>query len=115
MGGFEQQLQQWVQYDNQLKSMAREMKALREKRDELEAQLTDYAKRNNYVNRLIQWKQERFKIVETKVTEPLTFRYLEKSLGEIIADDTKVRQIVEHVRTHRASKLVSEIKRFNEK
>jgi len=110
---FDSKIQQWVQLDNELKKLNDQVKHLREQRNTLEASLTNYAKTNNMTNSIIQFNQDKLKFIDTKVPEPLTFKYLEKTLGEIIKDETKVNLIMEHVKQKRAVKLVPEIKRFS--
>ncbi len=110
---FENKVQQWVHLDNELKKLNDQVKHLREQRNTLESNLTNYAKTNNMTNSILQLNHDKLKFVETKVPEPLTFKYLEKTLGEIIKDETKVNLIMEHVKQKRAVKLVPEIKRFS--
>ena len=110
---FDAKVQQWVQVDNELKKLNDRVKQLRDQRNVLETNLTNYAKTNNMTNSTIQLNQDRLKFVDTKVPEPLTFKYLEKTLGEIIKDETKVQLIMEHIKQKRAVKIVSEIKRFS--
>jgi len=110
---FENKIQQWVQIDNQLKQLNDQAKQLREQRNSLETTLTNYAKTNNMVQSTIQINNDKLKFTETKVPEPLTFKYLEKTLGEIIKDEAKVKLIMEHVKQKRAIKTVPEIKRFS--
>jgi hypothetical protein len=110
---FDNKVQQWVQIDNELKKLNDHVKQLREQRNALETNLTNYAKTNNITNSTIQLNQDKLKFVDTKVPEPLTFKYLEKTLGEIIKDEAKVKLIMEHVKQKRAVKIVSEIKRFS--
>jgi len=109
---FETKLQQWVQIDNQLKKLNEQVKHLREERNTLEDYLTNSAKTNNMTNRTIQLNQDKLKFVDTRVPEPVTFKYLEKTLGEIIKDETKVRVIMEHIKQKRDVRIIPEIKRF---
>ena len=110
---FDAKVQQWVQVDNELKKLNDRVKQLRDQRNVLETNLTTYAKTNNMTNSTIQLNQDRLKFVDTKVPEPLTFKYLEKTLGEIIKDEAKVNLIMEHVKQKRAVRIVPEIKRFS--
>lgn len=110
---FENQLQQWVQLDNQLKQLNDRTKELREKRNILEKNITSYASSNNLSNSAIQIGDGKLKFVNTKVPEPLTFKYLEKTLGEIIKNETQVQLIMEHIRQKRTFKIIPEIKRFS--
>jgi dihydroorotase len=43
----------------------------------------------------------------------LTFKYLEKTLGEIIKNESQVKLIMEHIKQKREIKVVPEIKRFS--
>ncbi len=110
---FENKIQQWVQIDNQLKKLNEQVKQLREQRNSLETNLTTYAKSNNMSDTTIKVNNDKLKFVDTKVPEPLTFKYLEKTLGEIIKNESQVQVIMEHIKQKRSIKLVPEIKRFS--
>ena len=110
---FESKIQQWVQLDNELKKLNDHVKNIRAQRNTLEENLTNYAKTNNMSNSTIQINNNKLRFVDTKVPEPLTFKYLEKTLGEIIKDESKVQLIMEHLKQKRAVKTVPEIKRFS--
>jgi hypothetical protein len=110
---FENKIQQWVQIDNQLKKLNEQVKQLREQRNSLETTLTTYAKTNNMNQTTIQINNDKLKFIDTKVPEPLTFKYLEKTLGEIIKNESQVQLIMEHIKQKRAVKVVPEIKRFS--
>jgi hypothetical protein len=110
---FEYKVQQWVQLDNQLKKLNDEVKQLRDQRNSLETNLTSYAKTNNLSDSTIKVNNARLKFVDTKVPEPLTFKYLEKTLGEIIKNESQVHLIMEHIKQKRTVKIVPEIKRFS--
>lgn len=110
---FENQIQQWVSIDNQLKIVNEKAKELREKRNTLTENITSYAQHNNMYNSTIQISDGRLKFANTKVSAPLTFKYLEKTLGEVIKNESQVKTIIEHLKQKREVKNVSEIKRFS--
>jgi hypothetical protein len=110
---FENQIKQWVQLDNQIKEINDQVKNLREKRNILEKNITTYAYSNNLSNSTIQTGNSKLKFVNTRVPEPLTFKYLEKSLSEIIKNENQVKAILEHIKQKREIKVVPEIKRFS--
>ena len=43
----------------------------------------------------------------------LTFKYVEKSLGEIIEDENQVKKIMDYLKKNRDIKSVAEIKRYS--
>lgn len=110
---FESQIQQWVSLDNQLKNINEKARELREKRNQLETNITKYAASNNLSNSSIKISDGKLRFTNTKVPEPLTFKYLERVLGEIIKNENQVKQIMEHIRQKREIKVVPEIKRFS--
>jgi len=110
---FENQIQQWVSLDNQLKQLNEKTKELREKRNVLEETITNYASSNNLSNATIGISDGKLKFVNTKVQEPLTFKYLEKTLSEVIKNESQVKLIMEHIKQKRSAKIVPEIKRFS--
>ena len=86
---------------------------MREKRKILEQSITNYASSNNLSNATIQISDGKIKFANTKVQEPITFKYLEKTLGEVIKNETQVKLIMEHIKQKRNIKIVPEIKRFS--
>jgi hypothetical protein len=89
------------------------MKELRDKRSELSDSISSYVDDNNLQNATIQISDGRLRFANTRVQEPLTFKYLEKSLGEVIKNEVQVKQILEYLKKNRESKMVPEIKRLS--
>jgi hypothetical protein len=109
---FERQVQEWVSVDNQLKILNDKVRELREKKNTITGSLTKYAESNNLVNSAIQISDGKLRFTNTKVTEPLTFKYLEKTLSQVIKSEIQVRQIIDHIKAKRTIKTIQEIKRF---
>ena len=53
------------------------------------------------------------KFVTSKVTQTLTFKYLEKSLSEIITNKDQVSKIIDYIKKNREIKVINEIKRYS--
>jgi uncharacterized coiled-coil DUF342 family protein len=109
---FENQIQQWVSLDNQLKGLTEKTKEMREKRNNLEETITNYATTHNLSNSTVKISDGKLKFINTRVQEPLTFKYLEKSLSELIKNEAQLKMIMEHIKQNRSTKIVPEIKRF---
>lgn len=110
---FENQIQQWVAIDNQLKILNEKVKDLRDKRNELSEHITQTAVKNNMLQSTVQISDGKLRFVNTKVQQPLTFKYVEQSLGEIIKNEQQLKQIMEHLKKNRDTKVVQEIKRYS--
>jgi len=109
---FEQILQQWLVLDNEIKNYNQKLKEARIKQKNAEELLIKHANNKNLLNTTLNMQNERLKFMNTKITQPLTFKYLEKSLGEIIKNSEQVNTIVNHIKNNRDSKIVTELKRF---
>ena len=112
---FENQIQQWVTIDNELRNLNEKIKVLRDNRNKLSENIIDYAndKQLTTANSVIKISDGKLKFVNTKIQEGLTFKYLEKSLAEIINNPSQLKLIVEHLKNNRTTKTVQEIKRYS--
>lgn len=111
---FENQIQNWVSIDNQLRILSEKMKELRDKKNTIGENILEYAKKNNLSKSTIKISDGRLKFMNTKIANPLTFKYLEKSLSEIIPNESQVKAIIQHLKQNREFKMVEDIKRFSE-
>lgn len=109
---FEENIQQWVALDNQLKLLNEKIKDIREKKNKVYERMTPYIEQNDLNNATVQISDGKLRFVNSKVYIPLSFRYIEKSLGEVIRNENQVKQIVNYLKEKREVKVVSEIKRY---
>jgi len=109
---FEQQLQQWVAIDNQMKTLNDRMKELRDKKNVLSQNINTHIETNNLSESSVKLSDGQLKFVKVKDTQQLTFKYLETCLSEIIKNEEQVTKIVEYVKNKREVKYVPEIKRL---
>jgi len=109
---FEEQIQQWIQIDNQLKSFNEKIKELRDKKNNIFEQINNNIEENQLNNTTIKISNGQLKFVKIKETQPLTFKYLETCLSEIIKNEEQVKKIVEYIKNKRQFKYITEIKRF---
>lgn len=112
---FENQIQQWVTIDNEMRNLNEKIKVLRDNRNKLSENIIDYANNKNLATAtsVIKISDGKLKFVNTKIQEGLTFKYLEKSLAEIINNPSQLKLIVEHLKNNRTTKTVQEIKRYS--
>jgi hypothetical protein len=113
MGNFEENIQKWVLLDNQLKVLNEKIHEVRDKKSQLLDSITEYAEKNKLMDANIQISDGKLKFTKTRISEPLTFKYLEKSLSNIIRNEAQVKQIIEYVKNNREIKIVPEMKRFS--
>jgi hypothetical protein len=110
---FEQNIQHWVSIDNQIRLLNDKIHELRERKSKIGENITNHVEQNNLRNATVQISDGKLRFVNTKVSSPLTFKYVEKSLGEVIKNQTQVKQIVEYLKDKREVKVVQEIKRIS--
>ena len=108
----EKTIQNWVELDNELKRINEKAKDIRTRKNDIEDKIMTYVEDNNMSNSFINITDWKLKFCETKQTAPLTLGFLEKCLGEVIANQGQVKQIVEYIKSKRETKTVPEIKRY---
>lgn len=112
---FEQQIQQWVTIDNQMKLLNDRMKELRDKKNAISEQINTHIETSELTNASVKINDGQLKFIKVKETQQLTFKYLETCLSEIIKNEEQVHKIIEYVKNKREVKYVPEIKRFYSK
>jgi predicted nucleic acid-binding Zn-ribbon protein len=109
---FETNIKTWVSTDNEIKKLNDRLKILREHKSKLHNEITNYITNNNMENSSVQISDGRLKLTYVKTQQPLTFKYLEDSLSEIIKDKSQVNAIINHIKVKRETKIIPEIKRY---
>jgi hypothetical protein len=108
----EKTIQNWVELDNELKKINEKAKDIRTRKNDIEDKLMTYVEDNSMNNSVVNITDGKIKFCETKQTSPLTLGFLEKCLGEVIANQSQVKQIVNYIKSKRETKMVPEIKRY---
>ncbi len=105
----EEQLKDWIVCDNQLKLLNEKIHAIRDKKTKLTASILSTHKLSDSS---INISDGKLLFKNTKIIAPLTFKYLEKTLGEIIKNDTQLKQIIGQIKSKREVSIIPEIKRI---
>ena len=104
-------IQEWVNYDNQIKAHNIKMKELRSKKNQLTESIFDYAEKNNLQNAVIEISDGKLKFQNVKQTNPLNFRFLETCLNECIDNEENIKNIIKYIKQKREVKYYNDIKR----
>lgn len=112
MSSFERNIQKWVSIDNQLKILNEKTKELRDEKNDLLEDINVYIETNKLNNASIDISDGKLKFVQTKTTQPLTLKFVENCLSNIIQDSKQVTQIMKYIKDKREKKEISEIKRY---
>jgi len=108
---FPEHIKQWVAIDNQMKVLSERMKELRETKATLSEQINSYVETEELKE--VKISDGQLKFIKTKETQPLTFKYLETCLKEIISNEEQVEKIIDYVKSKREVKVVADIKRIS--
>ena len=109
---FERNIQKWVTIDNQLKIVNEKAKELRDEKNDLLEDINVYIETNKLTNASIDISDGKLKFAQSKITQPLTLKFIENCLSNIINDQRQVTQIMKYIKDKREKKDVSEIKRY---
>ena len=109
---FEQQIQQWVAIDNQMKILNDKLKELRDKKNNISEEINTHIENTQLSNASVKLSDGQLKFIKVKETQQLTFKYLETCLSEIIKNEEQVKKIVDYIKNKREVKYIPEIKRL---
>lgn len=115
MSQFKEKIQQWVIIDNQLKIINEKTRDIRNKKNELLDEISQYVKNNNIENKTIEITDGSLKFYEKKEYSGLTYSYIEECLGKIIEDKKHVDHIMNYLRENRQVKTSMDIRRIQSK
>ena len=108
---FEQNLRKWAITDNKIRTSNTELKDLRKQRETLSSSICTFMKTNGMENKKISTGDSIITFCEKKETSSLTFGYVEKCLGEIIADKDNVAYIIKYLKENREVKKSNDLRR----
>ena len=112
---FEERIKSWVTIDNQIRLHNEKLKDLRSRRNQITETVTSYLEENNLANAKIEITGGSIGFVQNRVVPPLSLRYVEKCLGEVIANPEQVKQIMDYIKSNRDIKFSPDLKRVYEK
>lgn len=108
---FIENIQKWVQIDNQIKNIHEKVKKARELKCELMGHIVKYADENNITNTRIEISDGELRFYDKRDYQPISFGYVEECLGKIIADKKQVDYILDYLRENRRVTVSKDIKR----
>ena len=112
MSSFENNIKTWVNIDNQIKSLNETARELREQRNELCEEILSYAGSNNLGNATVQISDGRLRFATSRSTAPLTLRFIQNCLEDVITDQESVGKIMKYIKSKREVRTTSDIKRY---
>tara|TARA_B100001175_G_C19509064_1_gene642585 strand:+ start:2285 stop:2656 length:372 start_codon:yes stop_codon:yes gene_type:complete len=108
---FIENIKTWVLVDSKLKLVNEKIKEMREKKNFLLNQINDYVYDNNMKDTKIEITDGELVFCERKEYAPLTYKYVEECLQNIIKDEKHIEYILNYIKNNRKIKLVNDIKR----
>lgn len=112
---FTENIKLWVKFDNEYKEQQEKLKKLREQRNLLENNIIEHINDNNLKNATIQITDGMLKFGQTKTPPPLTFKYIEECLNDIISDKEQITNIINYIKEKRVYKNTENIRRLYNK
>ena len=113
MSDLEESIQKWVLLDNKLRELNDMTKKYREQRKNYEDKIQHQVEKNEKLkNATVKITDGKLLFSETKSTTPLTYKFIEKCLNEVISDKNSVEKIIEHIKNSRETESKPTIKRY---
>ena len=110
---FESNVQKWVQVDNKIKTLNDTLKELRDEKNRMLNDMIEYAVPDNIGQSMtVNISDGQLKFVTSREQQPLTYKYLQTCLSEIIKNESQVDSIITYIKNKRDVVVKREIKRI---
>jgi hypothetical protein len=108
---FIENIQRWVKIDSQIKAVNEKVRKARDIKNQLLENIVGYVEKNNMESTKIEISDGELRFYEKREYQPITFTYIEESLGKLIADKKQVELIMEYLRENREITVSTDIRR----
>lgn len=113
MSNIEENIQKWVMLDNKLRELNEAAKKYREQRKKYEENIQIQVSKNEKLkNATVKITDGKLLFGEVKTSTPLTYKFIENCLNDIISDKNNVEKIIEHIKNSRETESKPTIKRY---
>lgn len=110
MDHLENKLKKWIEIDEIISSKNDEIKELKLKKNELNDELFEIIETNSLQKSTFKINNNYIKYNTVKQTAPITLKYLESCLNDLIDDEEQIENIMTYIKSKRQTKLVNELK-----
>ena len=107
---FEQTIQEWVKTEQELQELNERIKQLRKTKSDLDNKITQYSEEKGA--KTFRYGSIKMKIIESRISESLTFKYLNQCLRDMIKNEDQVNQMLDYIKRKRNVKIVSHVTTF---
>ena len=111
MSDFQQNIKDWVLLDNKIKIKNSELSELRQQRRNMNDSIFAYIETNKLDNAVIEISDGKLKFQQSKISNPLTYKFVEKCLNDCIEDENQVKMLIKYMKQNREYRYSSDIKR----
>lgn len=111
MDEFKNNIQRWVELDNRIKQKNDEIKELRLHKQQLHNDIIKYVDDNNMQTTTINVGDGNLKFGKQKQIQPLTLKYVQSCLEDMIVSHEHVSQIMYHIKSSRHVTVSDNIRR----
>jgi hypothetical protein len=108
---FIENIQKWVKLDSQMKAVNEKLRKARELKHKLLDNIVQYVELNKLESTKIEISDGELRFYEKIEYQPITFTYIEESLGKLLADKKQVECIMNYLRENREITVSTDIRR----
>ena len=115
MEDFQNNIKQWVHYDNEAHRLQQDLKKIREQKNNYLESIIDYSNRHSLNNHTIQISDGRLRISQYRQSNPLSLQFVKSCLHDVIQDNNYVEHIMNYIKEKRPHKIEQSLKRYYNK
>ena len=98
---FENNIKTWINLDNRLKLLNEEIKKIRNDKNRVQEIILNYVDNNDLSKTTIEINDGKLKFNNSRTTQPLTLKFIEECLSDVITNKSDVEKIVNYIKSKR--------------
>lgn len=110
MKDLEEKLKQWIKINEVIDAKNNEIKELRQIKNNLNESLLSIIEDNNLQKSTFKINDNHIRYTTNKQTSPITIKYLQSCLTDLLDDESKVNEFMDYIKSNRETKIVNDIK-----
>ena len=107
-----EELIEWINLEKRYKNLYEEISEIKKKKNKIKEKIINLSESLNLDNRIIKLNEYRFSFVENKSFQPLTFKFLEECLNDVINEKEQINLLVNYIKSKRRIIINKDIKEF---
>ena len=107
-----EELIKWINLEKRYKDLSEEISDIKQKKNNIKEKIINLSESLKIDNRIIKLNEYKIRFVENKSYQPLSFKFLEECLNDVIKEKEQINLLLNYIKSKRRIIVNKDIKEF---